>query len=71
MDAPTDSTAGSVDGEPMVLVVPASPLETLTTTPAATAASLNCLVTSSAVTSGNGFEPNDSLITLTWSVSTA
>src|SRR5579864_8564625 len=49
----------------MVFVDPASPVETVTTTPAATAASLNCLVTSSAVTSGNGFEPKDSLITLT------
>ena len=34
VDAPTESTSGSVDGEPMVLVDPASPLETLTTTPA-------------------------------------
>ena len=58
-------TFGSVAGEPMVLVGPASPVATLTTTPAATAASLNCLVASSAVTSGNGLDPNDSLITLT------
>ena len=64
-------TFGSVAGEPMVLVEPASPVETTTVTPAATAASSNCLVASSAVTSGNGLEPNDSLITLTWSVSTA
>ena len=58
-------TFGSVAGEPMVLVEPASPLETVTVVPAATAASLNCLVTSIAVTSGNGLEPNDSFSTLT------
>ena len=49
----------------MVLVEPASPAETVTVTPAATAASSNCLVASSAVISGNGLEPKDSLITLT------
>ena len=64
-------TSGSVAGEPMVLVAPASPVEETTVTPAATAASSNCLVTSSAVTSGKGLLPNDSLSTLTWSVSTA
>ena len=64
-------TSGSVAGEPIVLVEPASPLETTTVTPAATAASSNCLVTSSEVMSGNGLLPNDSLMTLTWSVSTA
>ena len=64
-------TFGSVDGEPIVLVTPASPLDTLTTTPAATAASSNCLVASSAVMSGNGLEPKDSLMTFTWSVWTA
>ena len=58
-------TFGSVAGEPMVLVGPASPLETVTVTPAATAASLNCLVASSAVMSGNGLDPNDSFSTLT------
>ena len=31
----------------------------------ATAAALNCLVTSRELTSGKGFDPNDSLITLT------
>jgi hypothetical protein len=58
-------TLGSVAGEPMVLAEPASPLETVTVTPAATAASLNSFITSSAVTSGNGLLPNDSLSTLT------
>src|ERR1700683_2772569 len=54
----------------MVLAGPASPLETTTTTPAATAASLNCLTASTTV-SGSGLEPKDSLITFTWSVLTA
>jgi len=63
-------TAGSVAGEPMVFAVPASPLETLTTTPALTAASSNSLTTSCAV-SGSAFPPNDSFSTFTLSVSTA
>jgi hypothetical protein len=55
----------------MVLVKPASPEETTTVTPAATAASLNSFIASSEAVSGNGLEPNDSLITFTWSVWTA
>jgi hypothetical protein len=55
-----------VAGEPMVLVLPASPVDTVTVMPAATAASLNSLVASSEVTSGKGFEPNDSFNTSTW-----
>jgi hypothetical protein len=58
-------TLGSVEGEPIVLVAPASPLETTTVTPAATAASLNSLVASSEVTSGKLSEPNDSFRTFT------
>ncbi len=54
-----------------MLVEPPSPLETVTTTPAATAASSNCLTASSEVMSGNGFEPKDSLMTFTWSTVTA
>ena len=71
MEPPTEITFGSVEGEPMVLVEPASPVETVTVTPAATAALSNCTVASRALTSGNGFEPNDSFSTLTWSVCTA
>ncbi len=68
--APTEITFGSVAGEPMVFAVPASPVDTLTTTPALTAASSNSLITSWAV-SGSGLAPNDSFSTLTLSVSTA
>ena len=50
--APTLITLGSVAGEPIVLVMPASPELTTTVTPAATAASSASRVMSSAV-SGN------------------
>jgi len=46
VDAPTEITLGSVAGEPIVLNGPASPDDTVTVTPAATAASSNCLVAS-------------------------
>ena len=71
VDAPAEITFGSVAGEPMVLVTPASPLDTVTVTPALTAASLASLVRSRLAESGNGLPPNDSLITLTWSTLTA
>ena len=71
MDAPTEMTRGSEAGEPMVLAGPASPLATTTVTPAATAMSLNSFTASSEVRSGNGFAPNDSLITFTRAVVTA
>ena len=71
MDAPTEMTFGSLAGEPIVLVEPASPDEATTTTPAATAASSNWSIACSEDTSGNALEPKDSLITLTSSVSTA
>ena len=51
-----------IAGEPIVLVVPASPLLATTVTPAATAASSASEIGSSLV-SGNGLPPNDSLIT--------
>ncbi len=50
---------------------PASPEATTTVVPARTARSLNSLTASSEVTSGNGLDPNDSLITFTWSTLTA
>ncbi len=50
---------------------PASPEATTTVVPARTAMSLNRLTASSEVTSGKGFEPNDSLSTFTWSTLTA
>src|SRR5580698_8917426 len=56
-------TLGSVAGEPIVLVTPASPELTTTVTPAATAASSASRVTSRVV-SGNWFDPKDSLMTL-------
>src|ERR1700692_4773442 len=68
--APAEITAGSVAGEPIVDVVPESPLETLTTTPALVAALSNSLITS-CVVSGSGLPPNDSLMTFTWSWVTA
>src|SRR5579885_2301978 len=63
VDAPTLMRFGSVDGEPSVLVTPASPELTTTVTPAATASS-SAMRTASTALSGNGFEPNDSLRTL-------
>jgi hypothetical protein len=68
--APASITFGSVAGEPMVLVDPASPLDTTTVVPAATAASSKALVTS-CVESGIGLPPKDSLSTSTWSTATA
>ena len=44
--APAEITFGSVAGVPIVLVTPASPLETVTVTPAPTAASLAALIRS-------------------------
>src|SRR5450756_2854306 len=41
--APTEITFGSLAGEPMVFVGPASPVETVIVTPAATAALSNSL----------------------------
>ncbi len=64
-------TFGSVAGEPMVLARPASPEETVTVTPARTAASLAILVTSRLAASGNVLLPKDSLMILTWSTVTA
>ena len=69
--APAEITAGSVAGEPIVLVGPASPEDTVTVTPAFTAASSAIRVRSRLAVSGNGLSPNDSLITLTWSTWTA
>ncbi len=63
MVAPTLMTSGSLAGEPIVLVAPASPELTTTVTPAATAASSASRTTSSEV-SGKLLLPNDSLITL-------
>ncbi len=63
-------TAGSVAGEPIVLVGPASPLDTVTVTPAATAASSNWRTASAAV-SGIGLPPKDWLSTSTLSTETA
>ncbi len=68
--APTAMRFGSLDGEPMVFAVPASPVETLTTTPALTAASSKILIASAAL-SGSVLPPNDSLSTFTFAVSTA
>ena len=65
VEAPTEITAGSVAGEPMVLNGPASPVETTTVTPAATAASSNCLTASASDRSGIGLLPNDWFSTLT------
>ena len=49
----------------MVLNGPASPVETTTVTPAATAASSNCLTASASEMSGIGLLPNDWFSTLT------
>jgi len=68
--APAEITDGSVAGEPMVDWVPESPDEAVTTTPALVAALSNSLTTS-CVLSGYSLPPNDSLITFTWSCSTA
>ena len=70
VEAPTEITPGSVAGEPIVDIVPESPLEAATMVPAVTAALSNSLMTSWVV-SGNSLSPNDSLITFTWSCSTA
>src|SRR5579863_5756501 len=56
-------TLGSVAGDPMVLVRPASPELVTTVTPAATAASSASRTTSRAV-SGKSPEPSDSFMTL-------
>jgi hypothetical protein len=64
VEAPAEMTAGSVDGDWMVLVVPASPVDTTTVMRAWTAASSNCLRASAEV-SGIGTPPNDSFSTLT------
>ena len=69
--APAEMTAGSVAGDPMVSVTPASPVDAVTVTPAATAASSASLIRSRLAVSGKGLEPKDSLITLTWSTPTA
>ncbi len=62
MEAPTLIRLASVAGEPIVLVLPPSPVLTTTVTPAATAASSASRVTSSTV-SGKLLDPKDSLIT--------
>src|SRR5215472_4190542 len=68
--APTLMT-GFVDPVlPIVLVKPASPLLATTVMPAATAFAL-AIWMGSLRSSGKGFAPNDSLITFTWSCSTA
>ena len=52
---PAEMTAGSVAGEPMVLVTPASPVDTVTVTPAATASRRRpCLVRSRLAVVGEG-----------------
>src|SRR3984957_11743160 len=61
--APTLRTFGSVAGDPIVLVMPPSPLDATTVTPAATAASSAIRVTSAA-RSGKLLLPKDSLMTL-------
>ena len=71
VEAPTEITLGSVDGEPIVLNGPASPDETVTVTPDATANSSNCRTASASPRSGIGELPNDWFSTLTWSTFTA
>ena len=71
VEAPAEITSGSVAGEPMVFVTPASPDDTVTVTPAAVAASSAILVRSRLPSSGKGLLPKDSLRTLTWSTLTA
>src|SRR4051812_8006683 len=68
--AATPITFGSLDGEPMVLVVPESPVLATTVTPASTAASSASEIGSLPV-SGNGLPPNDSLMTSTPATFTA
>jgi hypothetical protein len=56
----------------VVLVTPASPVETTTVVPAAVACSSAALMTSRlALSSGKRFAPNDSLRTFTWSTLTS
>jgi hypothetical protein len=62
VDPPTEMTAGSVDGELIVFVGPASSVGTTTVTPAA---SLNHWKASSEFRSGNSVKATDSLITFT------
>ncbi len=70
MVAATPMIFAALDGLPMVLVVPASPVEATTVTPASTAA-LSASVIGSLPLSGNGLPPKDSLITSTPAVLTA
>ena len=70
MLAPAAMKLGLVAGEPRVPAVPASPVLTVTVTPAATAASLARLI-GSLSGSGKGLPPNDSLMTSTSSTTTA
>ncbi len=64
VEAPALITFGSVAGDPIVLVTPASPELTTTVTPAAIASSSAIRVASFAV-SGSWFAPNDSFSTCT------
>src|SRR5215471_303574 len=68
--APTPITGLVAAVLPIVLVKPASPLLATTVIPAATAFAF-AIWTASSRSSGNGLAPNDSLITFTWSCSTA
>ncbi len=52
VEAPVEITSGSVDEAPMVLVTPASPVDSVTTTPARTAWSLNSWMVLRALRSG-------------------
>jgi hypothetical protein len=63
--APVEMTLGSVDGLPIVLVMPASPVDTVTVIPARTAWSLKSSMVFLALESGKTFAPNDSLRTST------
>jgi hypothetical protein len=69
--APVEITSGSVAGLPMVEVMPASPEEQTTVTPAATAWSLNAWNISRELRSGYWLRPSDSLITSTCATVTA
>src|ERR1700734_4175509 len=71
VEAPTDITLGSGEGGPIVLNGPASPDETVTVTPDATANSSNCRTASASPRSGIGELPNAWFSTLTWSTFTA
>ncbi len=71
VEAPAAITFGSVAGVPMVPLMPASPLDTVTVTPAAVAWSLKSEMVSCAPLSGAMLLPNDSFSTSTCATETA